>query len=72
MCVVDYVRISKRLSDNIRKAKRIVSVKISSNEASLFHFLWKTYSLVSDDLCNFSATKVFVRTAESLIYHFHC
>ena len=88
MCIVDHVRISKRLADNIRKTKRVVSVKISSHDASLtsnhfkFHFLWKTYSLVSDDFCNLSATKVFIRTngedvkniktAKSLIDHFHC
>ena len=88
MCIVDYVRISKRLSDNIRKTKRVVSVKISSHDASStsnhfkFHFLWKTYSLVSDDFCNLSATRVFIRTngedvenkktAKSLIDHFHC
>ena len=68
MCVVNHVRISKRLSDNIRKTKRVVSVKISSHDASFtsnhftFHFLWKTYSLVSDDFCNLSATRVFIRT----------
>ena len=70
MCIVDYVmiRISKRLSDNIHKTGRVVSVKISSNNPSFtsnhfkFHFLWKTYSLVSDDFCNLSATRVFVGT----------
>ena len=88
MCIVDYVRISERLSDNIRKTKRVVSAKISSHDASFtsnrlkFHFLWKTYSLVSDDFCNLSATRVFVmtngenvkniKTAKSLIDHFHC
>ena len=88
MCIVDYVRISKRLSDNICKTKRVVSVKISSHDASFtsnhytFHFLWKTYSLVSDDFCNLSATRVFIRTngqdvkniktATSMIDHFHC
>ena len=88
MCIVDYVRITKRLSDNIRNTKRVVSFKISSHDASFtsnhfkFHFLWKTCSLVSDDFCNLSATTVFVRTngedvknvktAKSLIDHFHC
>ena len=88
MCVVDYVRISRRLSDNIRETKRVVSVKISSHDGSFtsnhfkFHFLCKTYSLASDDFCNISATRVFVRTngedvkniktAKSLINHFHC
>ena len=67
---------------------RVVSVKISSHDASFpsnhlkFYFLWKTYSLVSDDFCNLSATRVFVRTngadvkniktAKSLIDLFHC
>ena len=47
-----------------------------------FHFLWKTYSLVSHDFCNLSATRLFIgtngenakniKTAESLIDHFHC
>ena len=52
--IVDYAMISKRLSDNIRKTTRDVSVKISSHDASFtsnhfkFHFLWRTYSLVSD------------------------
>ena len=88
MCIVDFVRISKRLSDNIRKTKRVVSVKISSHDASFtsgrfkFDFLWKTYSLVSDDFCNLSATRVFVmtngedvkniKTPKSLIDHLHC
>ena len=64
MCIVDYVKISERLSDNICKTKRVVSVKISSHDASFisnhfeFHFLWKTHSLVSDDFCNLSATRV--------------
>ena len=68
MCIVDDVRILKRLSDNIHKTKIVVSVKISSHDASFtsnhfkFHFLWKTYSLVSDDFCNLSATRVLVRT----------
>ena len=78
----------KRLSDNICKTKRVVSVKISSHDTSFtsnhfkFHFLRKTYSLVSDDVCNLSAARVFIRTngedvkniktAESLIDHFHC
>ena len=70
MCIVDYVmiRMSKRLSDNIHKTERVVSVKISSNNPSFtsnhfkFHFLWKTYSLVFDDFCNLSATRVFVLT----------
>ena len=68
MCIVDYVRISKRLSDNIHKTKSIVFVKISSHDASFtsnhfkFHFLWKTYSPVSDDFCNLSPTRVFIRT----------
>ena len=68
MCIVNYVRISKRLSDNIRKTKRVISVKISSHDASFtcnhfkFHFLWKTHSPVSDEFCNLSATRVFVRT----------
>ena len=57
-----------KLSDNICKTKRVVPVKISSHDASFtsnnfqFHFLWKTYSLVSDDLCDLSATRVLVRT----------
>ena len=84
MCIVEFVKISKRLSENIR----IVSVKVSSHDPSLTsshfksHFLWKTYSLVSDDCCNLSATRVFLRTdgqdakniktVESLIDHFHC
>ena len=90
MCIVDYVmiRISKRLSDNIRKTGRVVSIKISSHDPSFtsnhfkFHFLWKTYSLVSDDVCNLSATRVFVgtngedakniKTADSMTDHFHC
>ena len=65
--IVDYVRISKRLSDNIRKTKRAVSVKISSHDASFtskhfkFHFPCKTYSLVSDDFCNLSATGQMVK-----------
>ena len=70
MCIVDYVmiRISKRLSDNIDKTERVVSVKTSSNNPSFtsnhfkFHFLWKTYSLVSDDFRNLSVTRVFVGT----------
>ena len=88
MCIVDYVRISRRLSDNIHKTKRVVSVEIGSRDASFtsnhfkFHFLWKTYSLVSDDFCNLSATRVFIRTngedvknintAKPLTDHFHC
>ena len=88
MCIVDYVGISKRLLDNIRKTKKGVSVKISSRDASFtrnhfkFYFLWKTYSPVSDDFCDLSATRVFVRTngedainiktSKSLIDHFHC
>ena len=68
MHIVNHVRISKRLSANIRKTKRVVSVKISSHDASFtsnhfqFHFLWKTYCLVSDDFCNLSATRVLTRT----------
>ena len=68
MCIVNYVRISKRLSDNIRKTKRVVSVKISSHDVSFtfnhftFPFLWKTYSPVSDGFCNLTATRVLVRT----------
>ena len=69
MCIVDYVmiRISKRLSDNIHKTE-FVSVRISSHDPIStsnhfkFHFLWKTCSLVSDDFCNLSATRVFVGT----------
>ena len=88
MCIVDYVRISKRLSDNICKTKGVVSVKISPHDAGFtwnhfkFHFLWKTYDLVSDDFRNLSAARVFVgtngedvknmKTAKSLIDHFHC
>ena len=34
ICIVDYVKISKRLSDNIRKTKIVASVKISSHDAS--------------------------------------
>ena len=68
MYCYNYVKISKRLPDNIRKTKRVVSVKIISHDASFtsnhfkFHFFWKTYSLVSDDFCNLSATRVLVRT----------
>ena len=68
MCIVDYVMISKILSDNILNTERVVSVKISSRDASFtsnhlkFHCLWKTYSLVSDDFCNLSAKRVFVGT----------
>ena len=64
-------------------------MKISSHDPLVshpiilkFHFLWKTYSLVSDDFRNLSATKVFVgtngedakniKTAESLIDHVCC
>ena len=81
MCIVKYVRISKRLSGNIRETERVVSVKIGSHNSSFtsnhfkFHFLWKTYRLVSDYFCNLSATRVFIMTngqAESLIDHFHC
>ena len=88
MCTVCVLLISKTLSDNIRKTKRVVSVKISSQDASFtshhfkFHFLWKIYSLVSDNCCNLSGTRVFIRTnnedvkniktAKSLIDHFHC
>ena len=45
----------------------VVSVKISSHNATStsnlfkFHFLWKTYSLVSYDFCNLSATRVVVK-----------
>ena len=66
MCIVDYVRTSERLSDNIRQTKSVVSVKISSPDSSFtsnhfkFYFLWKTYRLVSDNFCNLSATRVFV------------
>ena len=66
MCIVDYVRISKRLSDNIGKTKRVVSVKISSHDASFifnhfkFYFLWKTYSLVSYDFRNLSAARKYL------------
>ena len=80
--------ISKRLSDKFLRLKELfLSVKISSYDASLtsnhfkFHFLCKTYSLVSDDFCNLSATRAFVRangedvknikTAKSLIDHSH-
>ena len=68
MCIVDYVRISKRLSDNIRRTTRVVSVKISSHNPRFtsdhfqFHFLCKTYCLASDDSWNLSATRVFVGT----------
>ena len=69
MCIVEYVRISKRLSENIiRKTERVGSVKMSSHDPSFisnhfkFHFLWKPYGLVSDDFCNLYATTVFVRT----------
>ena len=80
MCIVDYVmiRISKRLSDNIHKTERVVSVKISSNNQSStsnhfkFHFVWKTYSLVSDDFCNLSATRVFVGTNDECKKYKNC
>ena len=48
----------------VRLFKRVVSVKISSHDASFtsnqfkFHFLWKTYSLVSDDFCSLSAMRI--------------
>ena len=50
------------------KTKRVVYVSIRSYDPSFasnhfkFHFLWKTYSLASDDFCNPSATRVFVGT----------
>ena len=69
MCIADYVRISKRLADNIPKTKRVISVKISSHDPSFtsndlkFHFLWKTNSLVSDDFCILSVTRcIFMAT----------
>ena len=71
----------------VRLNKGVASVKTSSHDPPFtsnhfkFHFLWKTYSLVSDDFCNISATRVFVRTngedvkniktAKSLNEHFH-
>ena len=73
------------MSENILSTERVVSVKISSHDASFtsnhfkFHSLWKTYSLVSHDFRDLSATRVFVGTngqdaknykaAESLIDH---
>ena len=86
MCIVDYVmiRISKRLSDNIRKTERVVSVQISSNNLSFtsshfqFHFLWKTYSLVTNDLQQeylkgqVVNAKKNIKTADSMIDHVHC
>ena len=53
--------------------KKVASVKISSHDASFmsnhfkFHFLQKTYSPVSEGICNLSAKRVFVWTAKSLI-----
>ena len=38
-----------------------LDICITSNHFK-FHFLWKTYSLVSDDFCNLSATRVLVKT----------
>ena len=68
MCIVDYVSVLKRLSDNIRQTKRVVSVKISSHDPSFtsnhfkFHFISKTYCLASDEFCNLSAVRVFAGT----------
>ena len=65
VCVLLTCQDLKRLSDNIRKNKRVVFVKISSHNASFtsnhfeFNFLWR---LVSDDFCNLSATRVLIRT----------
>ena len=69
MCIVDNVRIQKDCHTTFVRLKlRVASVKISSNDGSLtsnhfkFHFLSKIYSLASDDVCNLSATRTFVRT----------
>ena len=63
MCIIDSVRISNGLSDNNCKTERVGSVKISSHDPRFtsnhfkFDFLWKTYRPLSDDFCNFSATR---------------
>ena len=53
----------KKTVNNILNTERVVSVKISSDQFRSndfkFYFLCKTYSLVPDDFCNLSATRVF-------------
>ena len=64
--MADYVmfRISKRLPDNIGKTELFLSRSGHTIQFlhSKFHFLWKTYSLVFNDFCNPSATRVSVWT----------
>ena len=87
MCIVDYVmiRILKRLSDNINKTELFLSRSVYMIQFlhpivqnSIF---FGKHSLVFDDFCNLSATRVSVgtmvnakniKTANSVIDHFHC